>query len=194
MRNLGFDLIILGAPAAGKDTQAALIMKKYQLKPVESGKYWRRMAKRKDSTGELLRRTFSKGHPTPVRLMKQFLLEQLKHAPENKDLIFIGNPRLKPEAQLLVKLLEAKNRDFLVINIDIPESEIKKRSILRMRDEQDWKYVANRIKMYKLQMSKTLAYFKSLHKLQTVSGNRTIKQVSADIEKRLNDYQRQQTN
>lgn len=194
MRNLGFDLIILGAPAAGKDTQAALIMKKYKLKPVESGKYWRRMAKQKNAEGELLRRTFSKGHPAPVNLMKKFLTDQLKKVSNNSDLIFIGNPRLKPEAQLLVKLLKAKKRDFLVLNIDIPVAEIRKRSLLRMRDEQDWKYIPNRIKMYKLQMGKTLAYFKALKKLQTINGNREIKQVAADIDKRINDYQRQQAN
>ena len=38
-KRLGFDLILLGAPAAGKDTQAILLERKFAFKPVESGKY-----------------------------------------------------------------------------------------------------------------------------------------------------------
>jgi adenylate kinase len=194
MDRLGFDLVLLGAPAAGKDTQAALLMKRFKLKPVESGKHWRRMARRKDATGELLRRTFSKGNPAPVRLMKEFIQVQLKNAPKNGDLIFIGNPRLKPEAQLMTRLLKSRNRDYIVISIDLPVAEIKRRSLARMRDDQDWKYVDNRIRMYRLQVSKTLEYFNKLGKLKTVNGNRPIPAVAKDIAKIIHDYKGPQGN
>ncbi|HYC79690.1 MAG TPA: nucleoside monophosphate kinase [Candidatus Binatia bacterium] len=190
MGKLGFDLILLGAPAAGKDTQAELLSKKYIFQKIESGKHWRKMAGQKNSTGRLLRQTFSKGNPAPVKLMKEFLVKELRKAKQNNNLLFIGNPRLKPEAQLLIKMLKAKGRDFFVINIDLPVAEIKSRSIKRMRDDQDWKYIDNRIKMYRLQVQKTLNYFKSLNKLKVVDGNQTVKKVAQDIQKVLNDYQR----
>jgi adenylate kinase len=193
MPRLGFDLIILGAPAAGKDTQAELLVKKYGLKKVESGKYWRKMAKQKNSLGDLLRRTFSKGQPAPVKFMKFFIVKELSKVSKKRDLIFIGNPRLKPEAQFLAKLLKTKGRDFFVINIDLPSKEIRERSIKRMRDIQDWKYVDNRIKMYRLQVSKTLNYFNSLNKLKVVNGNQSISKVAQNIQKAINDYQRSQT-
>lgn len=189
---LGFDIILLGAPAAGKDTQAEILMRHHKFKAVESGKHWRKMAARKDANGELLRTTFSKGHPAPVWLMKKFLVKELKAVKNGSDLLFIGNPRLKPEALLLVKLLNQKKHDFLAISIDLPVAEIKKRSLKRMRDDQDWKYVDNRIRMYKLQVSKTINYFKSLGKLKTVNGNRSIQKVAKDIEKIINDHKRRQ--
>ena len=105
-KRLNFDLILLGDPTSGKDTQAKILMSKYLLKPVESGKYWRKLAKRGNFEGRWLRRTMSIGRPTPVALMKKFLNQQAGLAPKDKDLIFIGNPRLKPEAQLLKKLLD----------------------------------------------------------------------------------------
>lgn len=194
MDRLGFDLILLGAPAAGKDTQAQLLSKRYKLKAVESGKHWKRLALRKDATGQLLRQTFGKGYLVPVRLMKIFLATKLRVIQKNEDLLFIGNPRLKPEAQLLVKLLKAKKRDYFVISIDLPEAEIRRRSLKRMRDDQDWKYVDNRIKMYRLQISKTLDYFKSQGKLKTIKGNRPITTVQRDILHIINDYQRSQRN
>jgi adenylate kinase len=190
---LGFDIMLLGAPAAGKDTQALLLRKRYKLKPVESGKHWRKLAAQKNAIGELLRHTFSKGHPTPVRLMREFLNSQLRHASKNTDMLFIGNPRLKPEAQLLNRLLLDRKRDYLVIGISLPAAEIKARSLKRMRDDQDWKYVENRIKMYRLQVSKTLNYFSSLGRLKTVNGNQTVRQVAADILKIIHDHQGRQT-
>lgn len=194
MSKLGFDLILLGAPAAGKDTQALKLLEKYQFKAVESGKHWRKMASKKNAQGALLRKTYSKGQAAPVKFMKDFLSAQLKNIPANTDLLFIGNPRLKPEAQLLTKLLKAKNRDYLVVSIELPQAEIKKRSLLRMRDEQDWKYVDNRIKMYKFQVSKTLDYFKSLNKLRVVKGNQSVPLVSKDILKIIHDYNRSKSN
>ncbi|MBX4187609.1 MAG: nucleoside monophosphate kinase [Candidatus Doudnabacteria bacterium] len=189
---LGFDLVLLGAPAAGKDTQAGILMKRYQFSPIESGKHWRQMAAKKNEMGLLLRKTFSKGQAAPVKLMKQFIIEHLRDVRKSQNLLFIGNPRLKPEAQLLNKLLLSKHRDYYVISIELPEKEIRKRSLKRMRDDQDWKYVDNRINMYELQVAKTLDYFNSLGKLKTVNGNRSIKEVSKDIEKIINDYKRRQ--
>ena len=194
MARLGFDLVLLGAPAAGKDTQADILRKRYRLKAVESGKHWRKMSKQDSAEGRLLRRTFGKGHPAPVRLMKRFLQKELKGVPKSADLLFIGNPRLKPEAQLLNGILNSKKRDYLVVGITLPAAEIRKRSLKRMRDDQDWKFVGNRIKMYRLQVSKTLSYFKSQGKLKTVNGNRPVKQVAKDIQKAINDHQGRKAN
>jgi adenylate kinase len=190
MDRLGFDLIVLGAPASGKDTQAEILMKKYRLRPVESGKYWRKMAAENSPTGEHLRRTFSKGNPAPVKLMKQFLMRIMSATPKNQDLLFIGNPRLKPEAQLLLKLLKSKGRDFFVIGISLPAAEIRRRSLKRMRDDQDWKYVDNRVKMHRLQVLKTLKYFGKLNKLKVVNGNHPIPEVAKEIRNIIDDYQR----
>lgn len=194
MKRLGFDLVLLGDPAAGKDTQAALLRKQYILKPVESGKHWRKVAARNDAIGRMLKKTFSLGKPTPVKLMKEFLQAQLKRLPRNQDLIFIGNPRLKPEAQLLQKILEKAGRDFFAIYIRLPEAEIRKRSKLRMRDDQDLIYIENRIKFHRIQVSKTALYLEHMLKLKYVNGNQPIKKVHSDIIKTLNAYKRSQRN
>ena len=194
MKRLGFDLILLGDPTAGKDTQAALLMKQYLMKPVESGKHWAKLAARRDKIGKMLAKTFRLGKPAPVNLMKKFLQNQLSHLPANKDLIFIGNPRLKPEAQLLSKLLNNACRNFFAIYIRLPEAEIRKRSELRMRDDQDIRYVQNRIKYHRIQVSKTALYLEHMGKLKYVNGNQPIKKVHADVIKIINAYQRSKRN
>ena|SRR3989344_3158203 len=196
MKKLGFDLVLLGDPTAGKDTQGAILQKHYAFKPVESGKHWRKMLKAKTADGALLRKTAGLGHPTPVKLMKKFLVEHLRNAQKNKDLIFIGNPRLKPEAQLLVKLLKQKQRDFFVLYLKLPDKEIYKRSFARVRTDKEGQlqYVKNRISWHKHQVSKTAKYFKSLQKLKFINSMPPIPKVAAVIEKTLNDYQRSQGN
>jgi adenylate kinase len=198
MKKLGFDLILLGDPASGKDTQADILKKQYALKPVESGKHWRALAKKKNADGALLRRTMSRGFPTPVILMKKFIQDNLKAAPKDKNLIFIGNPRLKPEGQLLNKLLKEKQRDYLAIYIRLPKAEILKRAGIRSkaqgRSDDSAEFVKNRIKYYETQVVKTVKYFQSIHKLIFVNGNRPIQAVTKDIQKIINDYQRSEKN
>ena len=194
MKRLGFDLVILGVPTSGKDTQAVLLRRKYNFKPVESGKYWRRKAAENNAVGDMLRKTYSLGKPAPVALMKKFLIEHLNRIPKNKNLLFVGNPRLKPEAQMLVRVLKEKGRDFYVLYLTLPEKEIKLRSTRRMRDAQDIQYLRNRINYHKTQVSKTVQYFKGLKKLAVINGNQGIKEVERDILKAINDYARSRRN
>ncbi|MEK7060111.1 MAG: nucleoside monophosphate kinase [Patescibacteria group bacterium] len=190
MKKLGFDLILLGDPTSGKDTQAVLLMKRYSLKAVESGKHWRTIAKKKNAEGAWLRKTMSLGHPAPVVLMKKFLRDSVRNAPKNKNLIFIGNPKLKPEGQFLTKLLKEKNRDFFVLYLKILVPEILKRTKLRARLKSEDEGVRNRIRYTKRQMSKTVKYFQSLDKLKLINGNQSIPKVTKDILKEIEKHKK----
>ena len=189
---LGFHLVVLGQIASGKDTQADFLLKKYNLFPVESGKYWRAKEKENSPDGEWLRRTSRLGKPAPVALMKQFLLTNIENRPTNKDLLFIGNPRLKPEAQLLKKLLAFHKENFFAVYITLPDKEVFRRSLSRVRGADDNEaYIKGRLKWHKDQVSKTVAYFDSLHKLKKINGNQPIEKVTADIQKAIDAFQRE---
>src|SRR4051812_48664611 len=117
MKKLGFNIVLLGMIASGKETQANILKKKYALKFVESGVYWRRLLKEKSKDGDWIRRTSGAGKPAPVALMKKFLINEISKKPKNKDLLFLGNPRLKPEAQLLKKIMADRKEDFFALYI-----------------------------------------------------------------------------
>ncbi len=184
---LGFNLVLLGQIASGKDTQASLLMSKYNLCPVESGKYWRKLQKEDSKDGEWVRRTTALGKPAPVALMKKFLVENIDKKPQNKDLIFVGNPRLKPEAQLLKKILNAKKESFFALYITLPDKVVYERSSRSNRTDDDEIKIRRRIKWHKEQVSKSVNYFYSLGKLKKINGNQSIEKVNQDIEKAL-DY------
>ncbi|HEX5429634.1 MAG TPA: nucleoside monophosphate kinase [Patescibacteria group bacterium] len=190
---LGFDIILLGAPASGKDTQARLLERKFSLRAVESGNYLRSLAKNKTKVGQKLRRALEKGLPAPTELVNEFLTSTLDFAPKNADLMFVGNPRLKPEAEFLVKELGKRQRDFIVLYITLPAGEIWKRSERRMRDDSDIHHIAERISWYRKRVNLTAKYFQKLGKLQKINGAQTISAVSREIMKVIYDYKKFRT-
>ena len=128
MKKLGFNIVLLGMITSGKETQANILKTIYAIKFVETGVYSRNLLKEKSLDGEWARRTTGKGLPLPVVLLKKFLVKEINNKPKNKDLLFLGGPRLKPEAQLLKKMLKEQKQDFLVFYVDLPDKEIYIRS------------------------------------------------------------------
>ena len=198
MKKLGFNIVLLGMITSGKDTQAQILKKKYALKLVESGIYWRRRLKEQSPTGELLRKTTGKGQPAPVKLMKEFLLNEISRKPKNKDLLFLGNPRLKPEAQLLKKIMESSNEKILAFYITLPDKEVYRRSLKRMAGDMksdykvfdNKKHIATRIKWHKDQVGKTVKYFEKLGCLKKINGNQPITKVTKDILKTIEEFEK----
>ncbi len=182
---LPFHIVLLGQIASGKDTQADILKENFTLSPVESGKYWRKMMTEKSKEGDMLRKTTEKGLPAPVVLMKKFLIDHMSKIPKNKTLLFVGNPRLKPEAQLLHKLMTQKKENYVVIYMTLPDKEVEKRSLLRARNEADRIYIKRRILWHKEQVSKSVLYFKEHAPFAVVNGNQPVLKVSIAIHKAL---------
>ncbi|MBI4049713.1 MAG: nucleoside monophosphate kinase [Candidatus Doudnabacteria bacterium] len=181
-KRLGFELIILGDSASGKDTQALLLAKKYNVRLARSGEYFRKLRGYR----------YRHGAPAPSSLVIMFLNYYLKNLTWNRNTIFVGAARLKAEAQYLVKELNKRNRDFFVLYIKVPTTEIVKRSKLRSQrlEDRDIRLINSRIKYYKQQVSKTVDYYKRLRKLKFVNGKQTVSLVHKDILRAISDYQR----
>lgn len=198
MKKLGFNLILLGMIASGKDTQANVLKKKFALKFVESGIFSRKLLKEKSKAGERARQTTGKGKPLPTVLLQKFLIKEINNKPKNKNLLFLGTPRLKPEAQLVKKILTARKQDFLAFYITLPDKEVYKRSIARSKGGMKKIYkifdtkklIATRLKWHKDQVGKTVKYFQSLNKLKIINGNQPVPKVTKDILKDIDNYKK----
>ena len=197
MKKLGFNIVLLGAPASGKETQANILKRIYPLKFVETGVHTRKLLKKKGPDGDWTRRTAGKGGALPVALLKKFLINEINKKPKNKDLLFLGGPRLKPEAQLLKKILNVRKEDFLVFYVTLPDKEVYKRSLKRKKDKKikalykvfdTEKIIKARLNYYQKQVSKTVKYFQSLNKLKLINGNQPIPKVTKDILKEIEKY------
>lgn len=196
MKKLGFNLAIMGMITAGKDTQANILKKDYALRPIKTGVYSRNLLKEKSVNGDWARRTVGIGKPLPVVLMKEFLIKEISKKPKNQDLLFIGGPRLKPEAQLVKKIMNEKNQNLFVLYITLPDKEVYKRTLGRASGDMkavhkvlDAKHLIDpRIKWHKDQVGKTVKYFESLGCLKKINGNQSVDKVTKDILKAINTY------
>jgi adenylate kinase len=196
MKKLGFNLALMGMITSGKDTQANILKTKYALKSVETGVYSRTLLKEKSKNGDWARHTVGKGKPLPVILMKQFLIKEIAQKPKNKDLIFIGGPRLKPEAQLVKKIMNSTKQKLFVLYITLPDKEIYKRSLNRKNAKIKSIYkildaknlIAPRIKWHKEQVGKTIKYFEKLGCLKKINGNQPISKVTKDILREIEKF------
>ncbi len=197
MQKLGFNIVLLGMIASGKETQANILQKKYALKFVESGVYFRKLLKAKGKIGDLARRTAGRGEAGAMILMKDFLVKEIDKKPKNKDLLFLGNPRLKPEAQLLKKILSARGEDFFAFYITLPDEEVYKRSLARKEGGMKAIYkvldtekiIKARISYHKKQVEgKTAKYFQSLGKLKIINGAQPVPKVAKDILETIESY------
>ncbi len=198
MKKLGFDIVLLGDNASGKETQANILKKKYAVKFIETGVYSRKLLREKSKNGDWARRTTGKGEALPVVLLKKFLIKEINNKPKNKDLLFLGGPRLKPEAQLLKKILNSRREDFFAIYLTIPDKEIYKRSLKRRESNvkkiykvlDTDKIIKARINYYKKQVSKTVKYYRKLGKMKIINGNQPIPKVTRDILKAIKEYKK----
>lgn len=199
MKKLGFNIALMGMIASGKETQTNILRKMYALKPIETGVYTRNLLKEKSKNGAWARRTAGKGNPLPVVLMKKFIINELRNKPKDKDFIFIGGPRLKPEAQLVKKIFEEKREDLLVLYLTLPDKEVYKRSLERKIGNMKsiykiWdnkKDIATRIKWHKDQVGKTVKYFEKLGILKKINGNQSITGTTKDILKVIKEHKKE---
>ena len=199
MKKLGFNLALMGMIASGKETQTKILKKKYPLQSVETGVYTRKLLKEDSPNGEWARRTAGKGWALPVVLMKKFILNEINKKPKNKDLIFIGGPRLKPEAQLVKKIMSERKENLFVLYITLPDKEVYKRSLERKEGNMKniykvfdtKKIIKNRIKWHKDQVGKTVKYFEKLGSLKKINGNQPIAKVTKDILNAIEGYKKQ---
>lgn len=189
MKKLGFNIVLLGMIASGKETQANILRKRYALKLVETGVYTRKLLKEKSEDGDVARRTAGKGKPLHTGLLQKFLRKEIDSKPKNKNLLFLGG-RLKPEAQLLLKMLKEKNEKVTAFYIKIPDKEVYSRSLKRKESNVDDLYkifdekkiIAKRIKWHKEQVvGKTVEYYKKLRLMHIINGNQPIEKVTKEI-------------
>jgi adenylate kinase family enzyme len=197
MKKLGFNIVLLGMITSGKETQANILKKKYALKFVETGVYSRKLLKEKSKDGDWARRTTGKGAPLPTVLMQRFLVKEINNKPKNKNLLFLGG-RLKPEAQLMKKLMTERKQDFLAFYITLPDKEVYRRSLKRKEGNMkeiykildDKKIIATRIKWHKDQVGKTVKYYQTLGKMNIINGNQPVAKVTKDILQKIEEYKK----
>ncbi len=117
-------LILLGAPGAGKGTQAAFITEKYGIPQISTGDMLRAAVKAGTPLGLEAKKVMDAGQLVSDEIILGLIKERLKQPDCANGFLFDGFPRTIPQAEAL--RTQGVDLDF-VLEIDVPDEEIIKR-------------------------------------------------------------------
>ena len=121
-------LVMLGAPGAGKGTQANMIAEKYGIPHISTGDIFRANIKEGTDLGKEAKSYMDKGELVPDELTVRLLLDRVSKDDCKDGYVLDGFPRTIPQAEVLEKELE-KNGDRIdkAVNVDVPDENIVNR-------------------------------------------------------------------
>ena len=121
-------IIMLGAPGAGKGTQAKMIAEKYQIPHVSTGDIFRANIKNGTELGKEAKKYMDQGQLVPDELTVKILLDRVAQADCANGYVLDGFPRTIPQAEVLDEALTklGEKIDF-AINVDVPDENIVRR-------------------------------------------------------------------
>ena len=121
-------IIMLGAPGAGKGTQAKKIAEKYQIPHISTGDIFRSNIKEGTELGMKAKSYMDQGALVPDEITIGMLLDRIQKEDCQNGYALDGFPRTIPQAESLTKALENMGQkvDFAV-NVDVPDENIVNR-------------------------------------------------------------------
>lgn len=117
-------IILLGAPGAGKGTQARFLADLYKIPVISTGNILREAVQSKNELGNRVKSIMEAGGLVPDDIMIALIKERLSQPDCKEGYLLDGFPRTIPQAEALVN--SGIIIDF-VINIHVPDEEIKMR-------------------------------------------------------------------
>ena len=117
-------IILLGAPGAGKGTQAQFICEKYGIPQISTGDMLRAAVKAKSNLGRQVKEVMASGGLVTDEVIIALVKERIKLDDCSDGFLFDGFPRTIPQASALV---ESDIQIDVVLEIDVQDDEIVKR-------------------------------------------------------------------
>jgi len=118
-------IIMLGAPGAGKGTQAKKIAEKYGLPHVSTGDIFRANIKNGTPLGIEAKKYMDEGKLVPDELTVKILLDRVAQNDCKNGYILDGFPRTIPQAEVLDKALtELNDKIDYAIDVEVPDENI----------------------------------------------------------------------
>ena len=118
-------IIMLGAPGAGKGTQAKKIAAKYAIPHISTGDIFRANIKNNTELGQKAKTYMDKGELVPDELVVDLIMDRFKEADCANGYVLDGFPRTIPQAEALDKALSANGESVdYAINVEVPDENI----------------------------------------------------------------------
>ena len=177
-------ILFLGAPGAGKGTQAELLSQSNSYLHLSTGELLRKEIEMNTAIGIQVKDIMNRGELVSDELVLKIVRQNLDK--NNKGWILDGYPRNLSQADSLNKVLIEINQPLdLVFYLDIPEEVLIKRLIFRGRKDDTEDTIRTRVNIYKKTTEPLIQYFKDLSLLEYINADRDLKTISSDIKQKM---------
>lgn len=120
-------IVLMGAPGAGKGTQARLLQERRGLPQISTGDMFRAMKQAETPLAEQLRAILASGALVPDALTIQ-IVEERTSQPDCRDgYVLDGFPRTTAQAEMLERLATGQGKALLAVLVDVPFEILEKR-------------------------------------------------------------------
>ena len=199
-------VILLGAPGAGKGTQAVKLAERYKIPHISTGDIFRSNIKEKTPIGIVAKSYIDKGQLVPDEVTIQIVKERLEKDDCKNGYLLDGFPRTVSQAEAL----DGFSKVDVVVNIDVPLHKLMKRITGRrvcgkcgesyhidylgdkttcdkcdgeliQRADDNLETVTNRIDVYEAQTMPLIDYYEKAGNLVHIDGSTGLENVFADI-------------
>lgn len=121
-------IIMLGAPGAGKGTQAKMIAEKYSIPHISTGDIFRANIKEGTELGKKAKTYMDKGELVPDELVVDLVVDRVAKDDAKNGYVLDGFPRTIPQAEALDEALaKISEKVDYAIDVDVPDENIVKR-------------------------------------------------------------------
>ena len=203
------NIILLGAPGAGKGTQATRIAEKFNLPHISTGDIFRANIKNATPIGKVAKSYIDKGQLVPDEVTVEIVKGRLMESDCQNGYILDGFPRNTFQAEELEKFASID----VVLNISVDFTKLLKRITgrrvcscgesyhvdflngkttcdscgkeLYQREDDTEAVVDSRLSVYRKQTEPLIEYYTKQNKVVNIDGDKSIDEVFAEICKRL---------
>jgi adenylate kinase len=176
-------LLLIGAPGAGKGTQAERLAQRFAIAHISSGDLLRQHVKDQTSIGQTIKSYLDRGDLVPDGVVMDMLRKPVVAAAQAGGYVLDGFPRTVEQARASFPTAHALGVQVQVaVHLDVPRAELVRRLLARRRGSEDTEAVIERrLQVYLDKTVPLLEYYADREWIFTVNGAQPPDAVHADI-------------
>jgi adenylate kinase len=180
-------LLLIGAPGAGKGTQAERLSKRFGIAHISSGDLLRQHVRDQTALGQTIKSYVDAGDLVPDAVVMDMLRKPVVAAAEAGGYVLDGFPRTVDQAKAAFETARELGVEVqAAVHLDVPDEELIRRLLARGRGSDDTEdVIAHRLEVFREMTIPLLDYYAGREWMFTVDGSRTPDQVHEDIVGRL---------
>jgi len=172
-------MLLIGAPGAGKGTQAKLIAERFHIAHISSGDLLRTHVQENTTIGRAAREFLAKGDLVPDAIVMDMLRKPVVAASEDGGYVLDGFPRTVEQAKAAYETAQELGVAVEVaIYLEVPTAELTRRLLARGRGKDDTpEVIEHRLEVFEAMTRPMLDYYADREELITVNGARPVPEV-----------------